>query len=424
MNGLLGNAVEHLFRLIGAGRNGEAAIRAMTQTAMEAIGCEVQELVYDPRDVPLIEEFAIRDAGTGTLQSCLIGRLRGTGGGRSLILFAHPDTEPFDGSMNWSHDPFTPLELDGRLYGWGVADDLAGLSLLTESPKALLADGFVLAGDLFLVSAPSKRHRRGIAAALHDGLTADAAVYLHPAESGNGLNEIKAFAPGQLEFFITVSGRLPETNEPAHTAFAHTGVNAFEKLILIAASLKDFDSARGARVRQPSIESVIGRSTNLMLSHCEFGARDRLSRMPASGRLGGVLSLVPGEGLENVKSEVADWVTAACASDPWLSIHPPTINWVAGVSAAETPEDAPIYEVVANTLTSVGARPCVNPLHVSSDIRNPIVQKGISTVGFGPLCGNLTVSGGVNEWVDIADFTRSVQVTKAVIASWCGSSRA
>ena len=64
----------------------------------------------------------------------------------------------------------------------------------------------------------------------------------------------------------------------------------------------------------------------------------------------------------------------------------------------------------------------VNPLHTSSDIRNPIVQSGIPCVGLGPLCGDLTQNGSRDEWVDVADYRRSVGVLAGAIALWCGLS--
>jgi acetylornithine deacetylase len=69
-------------------------------------------------------------------------------------------------------------------------------------------------------------------------------------------------------------------------------------------------------------------------------------------------------------------------------------------------------------------RPVVNPLHTSSDIRNPIVQAGIPTVGIGPLCGGLTMSGLADEWVDIDDFRRSVLVVDRIVREWCGTAPA
>src|SRR6266851_2886025 len=37
---------------------------------------------------------------------CVVGRLRGAGGGRSLLLNAHVDTVPVDTPHAWTHPPF------------------------------------------------------------------------------------------------------------------------------------------------------------------------------------------------------------------------------------------------------------------------------------------------------------------------------
>ena len=111
---------------------------------------------------------------------------------------------------------------------------------------------------------------------------------------------------------------------------------------------------------------------------------------------------------------------AVARRDEWLRDNPPTIDWLSGVSAAETEETSALYELAAGTLRHLGATPIVNPLHTSSDIRNPIVQKNMPTVGFGPLCGGLTMAGNADEWVDVADFHRSVVATALMIAEWCG----
>jgi acetylornithine deacetylase len=50
-------------------------------------------------------------------------------------------------------------------------------------------------------------------------------------------------------------------------------------------------------------------------------------------------------------------------------------------------------------------------MHTSSDIRNPIVQKSIPTVGLGGLCGDLTQNGRHDEWVDVADYLRTIAAT-------------
>ena len=411
--------LELLSELIVAARESDGVGR-LIEHAMGKLGCAVESFDYAPQDVLLVDEFAARDVTSAAIERCLIGHLAGVGNGPSLLLFAHPDTEEMLAAPGWRSDPFEPTGHDGRLYGWGVADDLAGMAMLVQAVAVLLQAGMRPKGDVTLVSAPSKRHRRGISAALHRGLDADAAVYLHPAESGRGLDEIKAFAPGQLEFAITIFGKLPDTSEPAHAAFAHRAVNPLDKAMIVAGALQALDVERGRRVRHPRLERAIGRSTNLMLTHCEVGADEPLSRIAPSCRLGGAMTLVPGETLDSVMAEVERALGAAVAEDAWLSEHPPDISWLAGVSAAETTDESPIYRTVADVLTTCGGEPRVNPLHTSSDIRNPIVQKGIPTVGFGPRCGGLAMSGLTDEWVDVADYHRAVAATAQIIASWCG----
>lgn len=406
--------------LIVAAEAGVNEIHDVLNTALQDAGCKTEVLEYAPRDVPLVEEFASRKLAADMPEQCLIGRVEGSGDKPGILLFAHPDTEVFSDTPGWQSEPFHPLECNGRLYGWGVADDLAGLAMLARSVAVLRAAGRESHCGITLISAPSKMHRRGISAALHRGVSADAAVYLHPAESGHGLDEIKAFAPGQLEFEILVTGRQPETREPAHTAFAHLAVNPFDKAMILAGALQQYDRARGARVSHQRLQDAIGRSANLMLTRCEFGVAEPLSRISETCRFAGAMTLIPGERLEDTMTEVENVISTACGTDPWLSTCPARITWLSGVSAAETPDDAQIYDLVSTVLRQHGADPRVNPLHTSSDIRNPIIQKAIPTVGIGPLCGGLTMSGNADEWVDLDDYIRSISATACVLAAWPG----
>ena len=414
-------ALRWLKELVRAGGGGPAAVRENIARQMAEAGCAIEELVYRPDAVPVVDEFASASVASSAAETATIGRLKGMGGGRSLLLFAHPDTEPFREEPAWRSEPFVPTTRDGRLYGWGVADDLAGCATLSAAIVALREAGLRPKGAVRLVAAPSKRHRRGISAALHAGLRADAALYLHPAESGRGLGEIKAFAPGQLEFAVTVEGRPPDTSEPAHVAFAHLAVNPIAKALPILAALEAFDRQRAGRIRHPRLEAAIGRSTNLMVSHIQAGAMDATTRIPPACRIRAALSLIPGEALDVVMRAVDSVLAEVAAADRWLAAQAPKLDWLAGVSAAETPDDDPFYRLVERVVEIAGTRPVVNPLHASSDIRNPIVQAGIPTLGIGPLCGGLTMSGLADEWVDIKDYLRSIRVVARIIAEWCGT---
>lgn len=415
-------ALDLLRGMIGAQREGEAAVQAITARGLAAAGAEVSTLRYRPSEVQLIEEFAA-EPPPGERETVL-GMLGGAGGGRSLILFGHPDSEPLRQDHGWSLDPFAGTVRDGRMHGWGVSDDLSGIAAMVSALDVLRAAGLAPSGRVIVASTPSKRHARGVHAVLHHGIVADAAVYLHPAESGAGMREVKGFASGQIEFRITVAGRGPDTTEPGHGAFAHRGVNAIEKAMGIAAALRALDEGRGARVKHPALEAAIGRSTNLLIGGIA-GGMPRGTRVPLECTLSCALAFPPGETLSAVRAEIEAAVADAAAADPWLRENPPAIAFTAGVTGAEVPMSHPLWAATASAIIGqTGVEPFMNPLHTGSDIRNPAVQKGIPCVGLGPLGGDLTQNGRVDEWVDVQDHLRAVAVTAALIAEWCGAAEA
>jgi acetylornithine deacetylase len=416
-----GDILQFLRELIIAGRQGEEAVQSRVAAEMERLGCRVETVRYRPGEVPMVQEFAGNAAIDEHERVRIIGRFPGREGGRSLILFAHPDGEPISNTSNWRHDPFEGEIENGKLYGWGVADDLAGIAAMVQALRVILSAGLRPAGDIILASTPSKRHARGVSALLHSGVTADAAVYLHPAESGVGMQEVKAFASGQVDFRIVVEGRAPETTEPHQTGFAHSGQNPIDKALLICKALQELDLQRAAQVHHPRLENAVGRSTNLMLSYLEAGDPQRLSRMPSTCTIGAALSFPPFENLAAIQEQIEFVVRTAVEKDEWLRGHPPQILWDSGVTGAEVGEDTSLWQVVADAIkVGTGKTPFVNPMHTSSDIRNPMVQKSIPTVGLGPLCGDLTQNGGVDEWVDVEDYVRSVKVTALILVGWGG----
>ncbi len=169
---------------------------------------------YVAERLVLQDEYAAPSAVQAGERVSVIGHLPAAagGGGRSLILFGHPDGEPVSRTDEWNKDPFAADIIDGRIYGWGVADDLMGVAAGVCALDVLAERCVQLKGDVMMCSTPSKRNANGVTAVMQNmdlAGTADGAVYLHPAESGAGLGEIKALASGQLKFKITVYGSPP-----------------------------------------------------------------------------------------------------------------------------------------------------------------------------------------------------------------------
>ena len=417
-------SIAFLGRLIKAQRSGESAVQQCFADHLTEAGCQVESLRYAPAEVRMQHEFATGEVAAAEERCSLIARLRGEGAGRSLIFFGHPDGEPVMNLERWQHDPYAATISEGRMYGWGVADDLAGIAIMAEAIHTIVASGFRPRGDVLAASTPSKRHARGVAAVLQHGHAGDGAIYLHPAESGFGMQEIKAICSGQLYLRITVSGQAPDTKEPGHTAFSHLAVSALDKAMVLKAVLDDLNSSRAARVHHAGIESVVGRATNILVAHISCGDPLRFTRVPTSCSLGVSISFPPGESMEGVQREIQGCLDACALQDSWLRDHPPGIEWLAGVTGAELPADSALFGAVSSAVTHVtGLRPFVNAMHTSSDIRVPMVQKGIPTVGFGPLCGDLSQNGSHDEWVDVEDYLRAIAVAADSALRWCGAVR-
>jgi acetylornithine deacetylase/succinyl-diaminopimelate desuccinylase-like protein len=236
------------------------------------------------------------------------------------------------------------------------------------------------------------------------------------------MREVKALAPGQVVFRIVLRGTQPPTQEPGHTAFAHLAVNPIDLVPPVIAALRALDARRGARVHHPVLDAAIGRSTNLLVGDIRTLGDGRASRVPPAVQLSCALGFPPGEKLAEVQAEVAAALREATAGDATLAAHPPELHWLSGVTGAEVGQDHPLWSATsAAVLLGTGTAPEINPLHTSSDIRNPMVQSGIPCVGLGPLCGDLTQNGGRDEWVDVADYRRGVAVVAALIGLWCGA---
>jgi acetylornithine deacetylase len=406
--------------LIRSSREGETATQTFVAERLERLGCRVDAFRYRPHDLDPSYEAVFHETADPNEHLCVVGELAGADDARSLLLFAHPDGEPVAGTEGWQHDPFAGEIDGGRLYGWGVADDLVGVASMIGSVELLHHADLLPRGRILLISAPSKRRAQGIVAALERGYRTDAALYWHPAESGVGLEEIKGVTLGLLKFTLDVEGRPPDTREPTHTPFAHLGVDPIEKAWSLHRALRALSDRRAAEVRYPILEERVGRSTHLHLASVHGGDERAPTRMAARCRLTGSITFPPGEAMAQVQQQVVAAIDEVAQSDPWLREHPPVLRWTMGTEGSSIDLDHPLYRTVHDEVAAVTERaPFLNPLHAGSDIRNPKLHSGIPTVGLGSLAGNLSQTGHVDEWVDVEDYLRAVHAGSRIALAWC-----
>ncbi len=411
--------VDVLRELLAKSAESEEALQDEIAGRFARLGCQVETISSAPNRFVLASDFAPPADPPEAERVSVVAVQPGAGDGRSLFVFAHPEGEPVADTDTWQHDPFAGAIEDGRIYGWAIADDLSGVVAMICAQDAIRSAGLSLPGQVTYASTVSKRRAQGIYAVLEKGYHADAALYLHPAESGEGLGDIKSRASGILRFRITVRGQLPDTGEPTHTPFSHLGINPIDKAWVIYHAVTALDEQRAQRVQHPAYEEI-GRSTNLHITHIESGNDARPGRIPRRAVMTGALAFPPGEDLTDVQRELEAAVRKASENDPWLREHPAQLDWLQGISGVEIPEDSPIYQTVAAAIHDVtGIRPKVQSLHAASEIRTPILYSGIPTLGFGPLSGGNTQSGGTDEWVSVDDFINMVEVVAKTVVNWC-----
>ena len=412
--------IDVLRELLAKSAEGEEALQHEIEQHFTRLGCQVESISSKPNHYVLNSDFAMVRSVQEADRVSVVGVQPGKGEGRSLLVFAHPDSEPVTDTSQWQHDPFAGAIENGRMYGWGIADDLSGVVAMICALEAIQSAGFKLSGQVICASAVSKRRAQGIYAVLERGYHADAGIYLHPAESGAGLGDIKARASGLMYFRITVRGQPPETSEPTHTPFYHLAINPIDKAWLVYHALTELAEQRAGRVHHPAYDEI-GRSTNLHISHIQAGNATRPGRVPSAAIMTGAITFPPNEDLADVQREVESVLHQVSDSDPWIRQLPLELDWLQGTSGVEVSEESTIYQTVAAAIQGVtGAVPKVQSLHAGSEIRAPNLFKGIPTVGFGPLAGDNVQSGGTDEWVSIDDFINMVEVVANIIIDWCG----
>ena len=121
---------------LAPGAPGEEEIAAFIKSSLRAQGVEAEIVEPEPG------------------RTSVLGRVRGTGGGRSLMLNAHVDTVDVQGMA----DPFSGTIREGRLYGRGAFDMKGSLTACMAAAKAVRDSGSNLRGDLLVAAVADEEY--------------------------------------------------------------------------------------------------------------------------------------------------------------------------------------------------------------------------------------------------------------------------
>ena len=324
------------------------------------------------------------------------------GPGSHVVLFAHIDSHLVEDG--WETDPYQAVMDGGRLYGLGTADDKGGVAAMLVAAAALSESG---GPSPIVISHHGKgggsRGSLPVFERMKDsGEQIDAVLYVHPAETGHGLDNIKHIVRGALDVVLTVDGWQGEQLEiglPDSALWANGG-NALEVCWQAIALLRD-GALDGSEVNVGRLE-----------------AGDRTGSVPDNARAE-IRILFEGERtwrglMESMQSELDSFAADLpqgrgqfhISIDPaGTHSNPGAVSW-----------DDTWCQVLQNAIEEVTDRaPASYPNHYGGDIRFPIRLLGKPAFGIGSLAGNFY---GPNEWVDIDDLVRLVAILILTVSRW------
>ena len=335
----------------------------------------------------------------------LAARLRGAGGGGSLLLNGHIDVVP------GQPEQFRPRVEGDRLIGRGACDMKGGIAAMVIAAETLAATGR-LRGDLIVCTNTDEESSGvgGLACARH-GVAADFAIVPEPT----GL-EVWPACRGSAYCEITVPGRAGHT-EQEHADWREGGaVNAIEMARHLLAGVErlrgEWRGMRHPLLAPPDI--VVSR----VIADSGWSVT-----IPDRAELTLALLILPAQAdpdgwTQGVREEVEAKLRAWCDGEPWLAAHPPSFAWHTEVNPSETPPDAASVQALLHANAALGLPLTLGGLGSWYDGATFALEADTPAVMYGPR--HIERAHTVDEFVPVGDLIACAQGLAIAGLRLCG----
>jgi acetylornithine deacetylase len=333
------------------------------------------------------------------------GVIRGTGGGRSLVLNGHIDVVSPEPLWGWTRNPWGAEVVDGRLYGRGAADMKGGIAMMLLAVEGVLAAGAPLAGDLHVETVIEEECTgNGTLACRLRGPRVDAAIIPEP----HALSAVVA-TMGVLWFRVRVRGAA------GHVLAAHQAVNAIEKSMILVEALRRLEAEMNQEISHHAFRGL-EHPVNLNVGVIQGGVWP--SSVPADCAVTCRLSYEPGIAVDVVKTRVEACVAEAAAADPWLSQVPPVVEYYGfQADGSEIASDHPLLEALASSHEAVVGAPLSRKVSTAcNDMRYFLCYFDTPATCYGPAGANLHAC---DEYVDLDSIVAGARTLAHFILHWC-----
>ncbi|MFI5283008.1 MAG: M20/M25/M40 family metallo-hydrolase [Candidatus Dormibacterales bacterium] len=399
---LCGGTPGNAGNLVGEMVSGVAVTNDLQQLVCELVAIESvnPDLVASGAGEAEIARFVARWLGDQGLEvdivepvsgrPSVIGVLRGSGGGRSLMLNAHMDTV---GAGGMAH-PFEPSVENGRIHGRGAYDMKGSLAAIMITAREVKKLG--LRGDLIVTAVADEEVASFGTSAVLERRRADAAIVTEPTELRLCLAH-KGFAWLEVEI----------RGVAAHGSRADLGVDAIGHAGRLLTGILDLDH----RLRSGRRHPLLG-TGSVHASLIEGG--QELSTYPARCVVQLERRTVPGEDAVTSLGEMNGLIAEIQAVEGRVA-----------ASARVTLERAPSELSPDHDLSKTIARAAAEVLGREAEISGVaywmdmalINATGIPTVAFGPAGEGEHADV---EWVDLASLETCVKVYLRSAELICG----
>ena len=197
---------------------GEAEVGAYIEKLLNSLGLAVEKTELEPNRVNVV------------------GRLAGSGGGKTLMLNGHTDTVGIEGMA----EPFSGDIRDGKLYGRGSYDMKGSVAAMLAVTKAIIDAGIELKGDLLLTFVADEEYASIGSADIAKRYSADGAIVTEPTHF-----EICIAHRGFIWYDIEVFGK------EAHGSLFNEGIDANMRMGRLLAELDKLEQDLRGRPPHP-----------------------------------------------------------------------------------------------------------------------------------------------------------------------------
>lgn len=342
-------------------------------------------------DMGLETHFEVVEPGRPNV----IGILRGSSGGKTLMFEGHTDVVT-EGDVNqWTYPPFEARIVGDKMYGRGANDMKGGLVAAICATRAIIESGVKLGGDILIGALCDEEGLMiGVKHFVEGGWAkgVDAAIICEPEE-----NHLCICQKGVMWVRATVTGKM------AHGAMPLTGVNAAYPMAAFLTAMRDLEAeqidSHGSDpfLGQPSITPTI------LSSPVQGEPQNNV--MPAQAQAMLDIRLIPSQSPAELEAQIRAAGEAVEVNDnvkveiEVLELRAPTA----------TPRDEPVVRILDSAYRDLtGKDPVYGGVPGSTDGTILNSRAGVPIVTCGP--GDIHIPHHVDEWLGIDELVEATQL--------------